>query len=110
MKTFQEFVENITREDVDLIDKLSNMCDCEITEDLMNFIHKNPDLYSKIEDFVIEHVNEYEEFITIETEGLYEQELIEDEDDYSSGLYNCDEIYIRAILNTLGIMWLPDRL
>ena len=110
MKTFKEFVENITREDVDLIDKLSNMCDNEITENLMNFIHKNPELYSQIEDFVIEHVAEYEEFITIETEGLYVEELIDAEDDYSSGLYNCDEIYIRAILKTLGIMWLPERL
>lgn len=110
MKTFEEFVRNITRDDVDLIDKLDNMCGNEITCELAKFINKNKELYSKIEDFVIEHVAEYEEFIVIETEGLYEQELIDEEDDYVSGLYNCDEIYIRAILNVLGIMWLPDRL
>ena len=110
MKTFKEFVTNITKEDVDLINKLDNMCDSEITGNLMNFIRKNPDLYSKIEDFVIEHVAEYEEFIVIETEGLYDEELIDEADDYASGLYNCDEIYIRAILKVLGIMWLPERL
>lgn len=110
MRTFREFVENITREEVDLIDKLNNMCDCEITDELAEIINSNNELYVKIEDFVIKHVVEYEDFIISETEKLYAQELIHEKDDYASGLYNCDEIYVRAILVSIGILWIPERL
>ncbi len=110
MKTFQDFVQAITKDDVDLIDKLDNMSGSEITGELAKFINNNNELYSKIEDFVIEHLAEYEDFIVSETEDLYEQELINEPDDYASGLYNCDEIYVRAILNAIGVLWIPERL
>ena len=58
MKTFEEFVQTITNNDIDLIDKLDNMCGSEITDELASFINNNNELYSQIEDFVIEHVDE----------------------------------------------------
>lgn len=110
MKTFENFVNNITRDDVDLINKLDNMCGCEINSELYEFIRNDSELCTKIEDFVIKHVVEYEGFIIDETESLYEQEFIVRLDDYSGGLYNCDEIYMRAILNAIGVLWLPSKL
>lgn len=107
---FKEFVQNITKEDVDLINKLDNMCGSEINDELFEELSNDKEKFSAIEQFVMEHVEEYEDFIVDETKSLYEQEFIDEEDDYTGGLYNCDEIYMRAILNALGVLWLPNKL
>jgi hypothetical protein len=108
MKTFKEFVANITKDDVDLYNKLDNMVGSEITSELADFVISTPDVYERVERCVMLWADEYEDFIVSETEKLYEQELIESEDDYASGLYNCDAVYMRAILYTLGCLWIPS--
>ena len=110
MNVFDKFVKHITRDDVDLIDKLDNMVDCEITGELAEYISENPRVFCAVENFVLRHVKEYEDFIVSETESLWEQELIESKNDFASGLYNCDDIYVRAILHSVGVKWLPTRL
>lgn len=110
VKTFKKFANNLTSDDIDLIDKLDNMDGCEITGELAEMIKGHKPLFVTIEEYIKMHINEYEDFIVEETESLYEQELIQDEYDFASGLYNCDEIYVRAILKALGILWLPQRL
>lgn len=110
MKTFKKFVNDLTVDDIDLINKLSNMCDSEIDDELYEILSKDSNLQNKIEDFVMKYINEYEDFIIKETQYLFDIECIDDVHDYSSGLYNCDELYMRAILNSIGVLWLPERL
>jgi hypothetical protein len=45
----------------------------------------------------------YISFIVSETQNLYEQGLIDKANDFSSGLYNCDEVYLYAISDALDI-------
>ena len=64
--------------------------------------------YPRIEIYIKEHLAHYKDFIVNETKSLHNQELIDSEENYSSGLYNCDEIYVRAIADALGFMWLVN--
>lgn len=104
----KEWMKNITSEDIDLIDKLENMCNNEINEELYNLINSNTNkYYPRIEKYIKEHVSYYVDFIVTETQSLYNQDLIDSNEYWSSGLYNCDEIYVKAIVYALGILWLP---
>ena len=105
--TFDEWKKQLKSEEIDLDDKLSNMCENCLSEELINLIYRNEKKYfSRIEQYIKEHINNYCSFIISETQKLYELDLIESSSDWSSGLYNCDEIYVRAISNALGFMWL----
>lgn len=104
----KEWINNITSEDIDLIDKLENMCNNEINEELFDLIDSNTNkYYPRIEKYIKEHIGYYVDFIVTETQSLYNQDLINHHEDWSSGLYNCDQIYVRAISYALGILWLP---
>ena len=101
MKNVKSFLLNLTDEDIDLIDKLDNMDGSEIFNDvLLNILSTNEDIQKQIlrcVRIVVENgIDDYCSFIKNETDELYEQGLIE-KDDYSAGLYNCDEIYVQAI-------------
>lgn len=69
--------------DVDLVDKLENMYENEITDGVYEYINNNKELFNEIEKEVFEMIFEYDF-----------------EDDVE--LYNCDEIYMRAIIKVLN--------
>lgn len=108
MKTKLEiWYENLSSDDIDLINKLDNMCDSKISAELIELINNNKDkYYPRIEKYIKEHIVYYVWFITSEVCNLWKEGLISDICDYSSGLYNCDEIYVKAIADALGFMWL----
>lgn len=108
MKTkFDKWIKQLSSDDIDLLNKLSNMCENEITEEMVELINNNKDkYYPRIELYIKKHVVEYRDFIKSETSKLWMENLIDDICDYSSGLYNCDELYVRAIADALGFLWM----
>lgn len=101
MKDIREFLLNLTDDDIDLIDKLDNMCGSEIDEELYDRLSEDEDIKNEICDnvryLVKEDLDEIADFVLEETKCLYEEELIDSEDDYSAGLYNMDGLYSTAI-------------
>jgi len=69
--------------DVDLIDKLENMYESEITDEVYEYINNNEELFNEIENEVVKMLPQYD---------------FEDETE----LYDCDEIYMRAIIKILN--------
>lgn len=49
------------------------------------------------EIYILTHYELYEDDIILETRRLYTYELIDDENDFASGLYNMNELYLKAI-------------
>lgn len=106
---FKKWCEELSSDDIDLVDKLSNMCENEINEELYDLINKSESqYYPRIEKYIKEHIMDYKDFIITETYSLYNQELTDSNEDWDWGLYNCDEIYVRAIADALGFMWLVN--
>ena len=96
-KAVKKYIRGLTKEDVDLWDKLDNLSAAgQIPETLYNFLVKNEGLLDVIEDTVIDFAELFIEDIAEETENLYNQDVCE-EDDWSAGLYNCDKLYLMAI-------------
>lgn len=112
MRTIEEFIKNLSNDDIDLIDKLDNLCGhAQISETVFDLASEN-DNFKAIESCVREMLqdeledvesDEYIEFIVDETESLYEQSLIDEADDFTGGLYNCDDLYLCAISDVLDI-------
>lgn len=112
MRTIEEFIDNLTSEDVDLYDKLDNLCGhAQITDTIYKMASVQA-YFELIEDNVIEMLQDsmtcprrdkYIAFIKEETQSLFEQNLINEEDDFTSGLYNCDSLYLYAISRALDI-------
>ena len=106
---FKKWCEDLSSDDIDLVDKLSNMCENEINEELYDLINKSESqYYPRNEKYIKEHIMDYKDFIITETYSLYNQELTDSNEDWDWGLYNCDEIYVRAIADALGFMWLVN--
>jgi len=112
MKTIQEFIENLNNENIDLIDKLENLsASAQISEVVCNLCQEK-DNFESVEDYIREILqgqvgnseltDEYIDFIVEETENLYEQGLIDESDDFTGGLYNCDDLYLYAIADVLN--------
>ena len=110
MKDIEDFINKLTNDDIDLIDKLENLYGHgQITEsDYKLALEK--DNFETIEHYVreilqddigdTELAEEYINFIIEETENLYEQGLCK-KDDFTAGLYNCDDLYLYAINDAL---------
>ena len=113
MRTIEEFIENLSKEDIDLTDKLDNLYGHgQISETVYICASRTRTfdiIESYIEEILIDDIGDtelaekYINFIVEETENLYEQELILNADDFASGLYNCDEIYLYAIADALDL-------
>lgn len=107
--SFETWCASLSSEDIDLVDKLDNMCNNEINEELYDLVNKNESqYYPRIEKYIKEHIMNYKDFIITETYALYNQELTDSNEDWTWGLYNCDEIYVRAIADSLGFLWLVN--
>lgn len=113
MRTVKEFIENLSNEDIDLVDKLDNLNGAGQISETVYKLASEKDNFETIEHYVreilqddigdTELAEEYIEFIVDETESLYEQGLIDEADDFTGGLYNCDDLYLYAIADVLDI-------
>ena len=110
MRTIEEFIANLTNDDIDLFDKLDNLCGHGQISDTVYHMALEDDNFAIIENFIKEILQDVWQlpltercidFIVEETKNLYDQELIYDIDDFTGGLYNCDEIYLYAISDAL---------
>ena len=110
MRNINEFISNLTNDDIDLIDKLNNLYGHgQISEEDYEFALKKEN-FEIIEDFIREILQDdigdtklakkYITFIMEETENLYEQGFCL-KDDFTAGLYNCDNLYLYAIEDVL---------
>lgn len=95
----------LTKDDVDLIDKLNNMYESEISEEIYEKCNE-PEFFSKIEEEVWNLMKNPEEKFHnsdfyVGLEGEYEAE--DEHDLWSARLYNCDLIYMVAIATVLGL-------
>lgn len=112
MKTIKDFIDNLGSYDIDLIDKLDNLCGHGQISETVYYSASKKDNFESIEDYIREILQdqvgdsalakEYIAFIIEETESLYGQGLSE-KDDFTSGLYNCDDIYLYAIADVLDL-------
>lgn len=101
----KNIIDFLTKDDVDLIDKLDNMYESEISEEIYEKCNE-PEFFSKIEEEVWNLMkNPEEKFHNSDFyEGLEGEYEAEDEHDlWSARLYNCDLIYMVAIANVLGL-------
>lgn len=113
MRTIEKFIYNLDSSDIHLVDKLDNLCGHgQISEDVCEMA-RYYDTFLDIQDYIKEILQDdigntklaekYIKFIVDETESLYEQGLIDEPDDFTGGLYNCDDLYLYAIADVLDI-------
>ena len=98
-------IEYVTYKDIDLVDKLDNMCDSEISEEIFEKCMEEK-AFKKIEEKIWELMNDEDsEFSKAEFyEDLFDGDESEDEHYmWSSCLYNCDLLYMTAIAYVLGL-------
>jgi hypothetical protein len=102
-----DFINNLTNNDIDLIDKLDNLSSqiseyaYELMEEEENFENANEYIKEILRGEAMEDLTEeYIDFIVEETNNLYEEGLCE-KDEFSAGLYNCDELYLLVIADVL---------
>lgn len=97
---------NLSSEDIYLkikLSKLSNIRGFKFDEDFIDFINSNKTkYYPKIETYIMNNISKYKEFILKATYDLYKNNLIKSKTDWAAGLYNYDEIYIKAIINSIA--------
>lgn len=105
-KNLNEFIENISVEDIDYIDKMDNLCGGgQISGELYEVLANNKELESKIVQFVIDNVYAYKQTLEENMEDFakwYDEDELENYD-YADALYNCDEIFLKAIIYAVGI-------
>lgn len=107
MKDVKEFLLNLSDDDIDIVNKLDNMYGSEITDEkLYERLAKDKDIQSAICEnvrfLVKKDIDDVSEEVTNETRNLFEDGLIDTEDDYTAGLYNMDGLYVQAIEMILG--------
>lgn len=113
MTSIKDFIADLTNDDIDLFDKLDNLCGHGQISDTVYDLALQEYNFPIIEHYIKEllhknmgnekMVDDWIGFIKEETKYLYDQELIYDIDDYTSGLYNCDDVYLYAIAETLEL-------
>lgn len=91
--TFEEL-----QNEVDLVDKISNMYESEISDALCEYIESNPQVFNEIELEVIRLLPQ-----AIDKYG------ITTDDDEETCLYNCDALYMEAICNVMGDKVIPVK-
>ena len=109
MRDINTFVNDLTSDDIDLIDKVQNLDESGELDELTDFfkarmngydsytIMKNDEWVENVERYIRFEAKDYTGFILEQTDFLFENGLIDNEDDYASGLYNCDNLYLDAI-------------
>ena len=105
MKTIIEFINDLSSNDIDLYNKLDNLCGHGQISDTVYKLCQDEETFDIIEHYVreilqddigdTELAEEYINFIIEETENLYEQELINEPDDFASGSSDVLDSYPR---------------
>ena len=113
MKTIKDFIKNLSKEDIDLTDKLDNLYGHGQISETVYIRASRTRTFENIENYIEEILiddigdmklaGEYINFIVEETQRLYEEKLILNADDFTAGLYNCDELYLYAIADALDL-------
>ena len=65
---------------------------------------ENNDIKKEINNIIRKNASSFAGFIEKETQSLLSQKLIS-EMDYTSGLYNCDELYVNAIKTVFDLQY-----
>lgn len=64
---FKKWCKTLSSDDIDLVDKLDNMCNNEIDEELYHLFNENEGkYYLRIEKYIKEHIMDYKAFIITE--------------------------------------------
>ena len=100
-----KITEYVMRDDIDLLDKLSNMCDSEISEEIYDLC-MGKKTFKAIEKKIWELMNDKNsKFSKAELyEGLADEyEATDKHDMWSACVYNCDLLYMTAIAHVLKL-------
>ena len=97
MKDIKEFFNNLSKEDIDVYDKLDEMINSGDMPYYIKSFVKEEGIEDKILQYMKEHIKEYEKEILENTKALYELKCIPDANDFSSGLYGINVLYMEAI-------------
>lgn len=105
-RTIGDWRSNLTREDIDLIDKIENLSEGDMIDNtIYEELKINDSFFREVEESIISLLSDksssvawyYLDAIENNATELYDMRLTEDMYDYSSGLYNCDELYVSII-------------
>ena len=110
-KEFKEFVETLTPDDINLYDKLNNMCGCELTDEEYEFFaDRCEEIKGNVFCYIKEHLDEYENAIVEETIQIKDGWNCTEDYDLGAGFYNMDMLYISALqsLNMLKIEYVEE--
>lgn len=108
LRKIKHFLFNLTDEQIDLENKLGNMCDSEICNEVLYGLLVNSEAMKRqicdcIKRTVKIHSDVWSENILDEMERLIRNKIIENEEEYESGLYNMDKLYCEAIKEALRL-------
>ena len=113
MKDIKDFIADLNTDNIDLFDKLENLCEQGLISDTVYDLSLQEYNFPIIEHYIKEllHdnmgnsrlVEDWIHFIKAETKRLFDQEEIYIFDDFASGLFNCDDVYLYAIAETLQL-------
>ena len=95
----------VTHDDIDLVDKLNNMYESEISEEIYEKCLQK-DVFRKIENKVWELINDKNSqfaYTSLYESLAREYEPTDEHDLWSARLYNCDLLYMTAIAHVLGL-------
>lgn len=100
--SISSFLDNLSSNDIDLDNKLDDMCDVELSFELVECINNNINNFKPlIESYIKCHVSEYMDYICESTILLWANGFIK-ELDLKHGLYQCDVLYLKAIKHALN--------
>ncbi len=95
----------VTFEDIDLLNKLGNMLESEISQEIYDKCMEKK-TFEKVEKKVWELMKDSDSEFAFAGyyEGLAEEwEAVDEHDLWSACLYNCDLLYMTAIAHVLGL-------
>lgn len=108
LRDVSKFLLKLSDEDIDLENKLDNMEGCEICN---RVLYKFLTSDSEIQELIRARLkwkaklftDTIAEFVLDETEKLFSDGVISSDDDYASGFYNMDKLYVTAIKEVLNL-------
>ena len=102
LKNVEYFVKYVKKGDINLLEKIDNLCGHgQIHDALYSLIAESLEMQSDILDYVMEHLDDYrlELYDNLrDFEEWYDDETLRSlRIDYHDALYNCDEVFLKAI-------------
>lgn len=95
---FEDWINSLTSEDIELRFKLPEMLGVEIDENTFNMIFSSKDVsFPIIENYIKEHAKDYYTYLSEEANRLYGCGNTKNPHDYSAALDSCYELYKNAV-------------